>query len=76
MTAQMLPEELERLNALSKQFNAGIPTEAELQTCMTAADDLSDAQRQYADLSISAENQKCLAQLQELFRSGIRMIAH
>lgn len=71
MTAQMLPEELERLNALSKQFNAGIPTEAELQTCMTAADDLSDAQRQYADLSISAENQKCLAQLQELFRSGI-----
>lgn len=71
MTAQMLPEELERLNALSKQFAAGIPTEAELQTCMTAADDLSDAQRQYAELSVSAENQKCLAQLQELFRSGI-----
>lgn len=71
MTAQMLPEELERLNALSKQFNAGIPTEAELQTCMTAADDLSDAQRQYTELSVSAENQKCLAQLQELFRSGI-----
>ena len=71
MTAQMLPEELERLNALSKQFTAGIPTEAELQTCMTAADDLSDAQRQYAELSVSAENQKCLAQLQELFRSGI-----
>lgn len=71
MTAQMLPEELERLDALSKQFAAGIPTEAELQTCMTAADDLSDAQRQYAELSVSAENQKCLAQLQELFRSGI-----
>lgn len=71
MTAQMLPEELERLNALSKQFTAGIPTEAELQTCMTAADDLSDAQRQYAELSVSAENQKCLAQLQELFRSGV-----
>lgn len=71
MTAQMLPEELERLNALFKQFTAGIPTEAELQTCMTAADDLSDAQRQYAELSVSAENQKCLAQLQELFRSGI-----
>lgn len=71
MTAQMLPEELERLDALSKQFAAGIPTEAELQTCMTAADDLSDAQRQYADLSVSAENQKCLAQLQELFRSDI-----
>lgn len=71
MTAQMLPEELERLNALSKQFTAGIPTEAELQACMTAADDLSDAQRQYTELSVSAENQKCLAQLQELFRSGI-----
>lgn len=71
MTAQMLPEELERLNALSKRFTAGIPTEVELQTCMTAADDLSDAQRQYAELSVSAENQKCLAQLQELFRSGI-----
>ena len=71
MTAQMLPEELERLDALSKQFSAGIPTEAELQACMTAADDLSDAQRQYAELSVSAENQKCLAQLQELFRSGI-----
>ena len=53
-------EQLERLDALSKQFVAGIPTEAELQTCMTAADDLSDAQRQYADLSVSAENQKCL----------------
>lgn len=71
MTAQMLPEELERLNALSKQFTAGIPTEAELQICMTAADDLSDAQRQYAELSVSAESQKCLAQFQELFRSGI-----
>ena len=71
MTAQMLPEELERLDALSKQFAAGTPTEAELQACMTAADDLSDAQRQYTDLSISAENQKCLAQLQELFESGI-----
>ena len=71
MTAQMLPEELEHLEALSKRFASNSPTEEELQTCMDAADDLSDAIRQQRDLSVSAENQKCLAQLKELFRDGI-----
>ncbi len=71
MTAQMLPEELERLEMLSEKFATGAPTEAELQTCMAAADDLNDAQRQLNDLSVPAESRKCLAQLEELFSCGV-----
>lgn len=71
MTAQMLPEEMERLEELSARFASDVPTEDQLQTCMAAADDLSDAQRQQTELSMSAENQKCLAQLKELFHNGI-----
>lgn len=71
MTAQMLPEELERLETLSERFVPNPPTEEELHDCMVSADDLNDALRQQNDLSVSAENQKCLAQLKELFRDGI-----
>ena len=71
MTAQMLPEELERLERLSERFASASPTEEELQICMVAADDLSDAQRRQIDLSIPAESQKCLAQLKELFSDGV-----
>lgn len=71
MTAQMLPEELKRLEILSERFASNPPTEEEMHTCMVSADDLNDAQRQQADLSVSVENQKCLAQLKELFRDGI-----
>lgn len=71
VTAQMLPEELERLKILSERFKSSRPTEEELQKYMDIADELSDAQHQQADLSIPVENQKCLARLKELFGSGM-----
>lgn len=71
VTAQMLPEELERLKILSERFKFSLPTEEELQKYMDIADELSDAQHQQADLSIPVENQKCLARLKELFGSGM-----
>lgn len=71
MTAQMLPEELERLKILSERFKYSLPTEEELQKYMDIADELSDAQHRQADLSIPVENQKCLARLKELFGSGM-----
>lgn len=71
VTAQMLPEELERLKILSERFKSSLPTEEELQKYMDIADELSDAQHQQADLSIPVENQKCLARLKELFGSGM-----
>lgn len=71
VTAQMLPEELERLKTLSDRFESAPITEEELQTCMVVADELSDAQRRQADLSIPTENQKCLTKLKELFSDGI-----
>ena len=46
--AQMLPEELERLQALSQQFACGAPAEEELQACTEAADRLNAAQQQLA----------------------------
>lgn len=70
-TAQMLPEELERLKTLSERFKSAIPTEEEMQRCMDAVDELGDAQRQQADLSIPVENQKCLAQFKEMFSDGM-----
>ena len=71
VTAQMLPEELERLKILSERFKSSLPTEEELQKYMDIADELSDAQHRQADLSIPVENQKCLARLKELFGSGM-----
>lgn len=71
MTAQMLPEELERLKTLSERFAAGLPTAEELQSCIAAADDLCDVQRQQLELSVPAESQKCLARLREMFRDGL-----
>lgn len=71
MTAQMLPEELERLKILSERFKSSLPTEEELQKYMDIADELSNAQHRQADLSIPVESQKCLAQLKELFGSGM-----
>lgn len=71
MTAQMLPEELEQLETLSVRFASNPPTEEDLQTCMAAADELSDAQLRQGDLSVPAENQKCLAQLKEMFSDGM-----
>ena len=71
MTAQMLPEELERLKILSERFKSSLPTEEELQKYMDIADELSDAQHRQADLSIPVESQKCLARLKELFGSGM-----
>lgn len=71
ITTQMLPEELERLDVLSEKFATEAPTKAELQTCMAAADDLNDAQRQLNDLSVPAESRKYLAQLEELFSCGV-----
>lgn len=71
VTAQMLPEELERLKILSERFKSSLPTEEELKKYMDIADELSDAQHRQADLSIPVENQKCLARLKELFGSGM-----
>ena len=71
VTAQMLPEELERLKILSERFKSSLPTEEELQKYMDIADELSDAQHRQADFSIPVENQKCLARLKELFGSGM-----
>lgn len=71
MTAQMLPEELERLEALSNRFASGLPEKEEIQACMAAADALNDAQQRQADLSVSEKNQKSLVQLKELFRAGV-----
>lgn len=71
VTAQMLPEELERLKILSERFKSSLPTEEELQKYMDIADELSDAQHRQADFSIPVENQKCLAWLKELFGSGM-----
>ena len=71
VTAQMLPEELERLKILSERFKSSLPAEEELQKYMDIADELSDAQHRQADLSIPVENQKCLARLKELFGSGM-----
>ena len=71
ITAQMLPEELERLKILSEHFVSNLPTEEELQTWMAVADELSDAQCRQDDLSIPIESQKCLEQLKKLFSDGM-----
>lgn len=69
--AQMLPEELERLQALSQQFACGAPAEEELQACTEAADRLNAAQQQLAGLTVSAQEQQSLRELKELFQNGV-----
>ncbi len=71
MAVQMLPEEIERLEILSHQFEVGVPSKEEIQNCMKAADDLNDAQRQLSSLTFSKENQKYLVELKELFKNEV-----
>lgn len=70
LTSQMLPEELQRLDDLSAQFKEGIPSEEELQNCLTAADEMNAAQMQLSTLTMPAESQVHLEQLKALFRTG------
>ncbi len=71
VTAQMLPEELDRLSSLSKRFELGIPTDQELEDCRKAADNLNDVQSQIANLSVSTESQNRFEQLEKLFKAGM-----
>lgn len=70
LTAQMLPEEMNQLENLAKLFEAGMPDEKEIQSYISMADDLIDAQRQASDLEVPADSQKRLEELKELFQNG------
>lgn len=71
LTAQMLPEELHRLEELSLKFEKGIPKEDDIEKCLLAADEMNAAERQFANLTMSAEDQSSLEQLKYFFKNGI-----
>lgn len=71
MTAQMLPEELNQLDILSKRFESEIPSEIELQSYMTLSEELNNMQRQLENLSTPTDSQNDLARLKKLFTCGI-----
>ena len=68
--AQMLPEELRRLEQLSQRFQAGLPSREALQRCMEQADSLKAAELQLDALQKQLEPQPDYAALEAMFRAG------
>ena len=71
LTSQMFPEELQRLEELSKKFEESVPSKEELQIYLNAADKMNAAQIQLSSLAMSDESQRRLEKLKELFGSEI-----
>ena len=71
LSSQMLPEELKKLDMLTKNFEMGVPTDDEIQDCLSVADIFADTQRQISETIVLPESQKRLDQLKEYFRGEI-----
>ena len=68
---RMLPEEAGRLEALSVKFAQGIPDRQEVETCLTAADAMNEAQLRLSALTMPTERQEKFEELKRLFQQGV-----